>query len=85
MATLLARGECRRGHLIRSDDDLVGSDLDRRCRRCRNEAARLFRVRKAIHAYVERNAASARYRAKWAAWVEAGAEGPMPRLPAILR
>ena len=85
MATLLARGGCRRGHVIRSDDDLVGPESQRRCRRCRNEAARLSRIQRAIHTYLERSAASARYQASWTAWVKAGADGPMPRLPAILR
>ena len=76
MATLLARGGCRRGHVIRSDDDLVGPESQRRCRRCRNEAARLSRVHQAIRAYVERNAASARYQAKLDCLGEGRGRGP---------
>jgi hypothetical protein len=85
MPSLLAHGECRRGHMIRSEGDLVGPDLHRRCRQCRRDDARLSRIHQAVRAYVDRNAASARYQAQWAVWVKAGAEGPMPRLPAILR
>jgi hypothetical protein len=35
--TLLVKGCCRNGHMIASEDDLVGKGRHRQCRECRYE------------------------------------------------
>lgn len=47
--TLLAKGSCRNGHVIASENDMVGSGRHRQCRECRYETTRRWRERKHWH------------------------------------
>jgi len=57
--TLLARGSCRNGHVIASEDDLVESGRQRQCRECRYEDDA---------AIARRELASQRFSREWHDW-----------------
>jgi hypothetical protein len=81
--TLLAKGSCRNGHVIASEDDLVGTGRHRQCRACRYETNRRWREREYQRWLAERDAAFDRYELAHQAWVRAGRKGPKPAYPSL--
>ncbi len=66
--TLIAKGSCRNGHVIASEDDLVGSGRQRQCRECRYETNQRWRERARDAAIARRELASQRVPREWHDW-----------------